>query len=510
MIENTKNTNENPVENSPVAKTDSPAQSPAQSEWVLGSLDDLGNGTKDASAALFDGGEKQPEPVKPKTTEAEEQPIASNPQAKGEETQPEADLDLSGLTAAVDWFSSAKDSKKKIDFNVKPQTSAKDKAMQEAVFERTFFNKMTRVVMFTLVSLILAFAGYVFQQYVHFIEGKPVANVVDYYMPTIHKTYLKVANLFGQNPDVYGIDSLTTANAEITLNSIVSDKSLTYIAKKEVLNRSVEQLVRSTATQYQKLDEIKQDIGGYGFFPKDVQLFAESTFMDNSLQKSLIAVEAIRFSTALTFFSNLDTFVQQFSSFVSLSQSQVENMLTAYRTRGEKDIQNYLTTCYFNPYVSADTCSMPQGNDFANYYTYVDTNAPVDTKVFPILMNYLDAQLEDTDFPSLSINIRNFDPLQNNISFGIELNTFQEDELQLLNKGILNPHIYLATKIINLLRESKFVVAGPISLQTLRVNKKKLRIGSQEYVVNNSAFDFTLPLQKNAEREIYDFDQKQQ
>lgn len=125
-------------------------------------------------------------------------------------------------------------------------------------------------------------------------------------------------------------------------------------------------------------------------------------------------------------------------------------------------------------------------------------------------MSYLDAKLENTDFPSLAINIKSFDPLQNSISFSIELNTFQADELQLLNKGILNPHIYLATKIINLLRESKFVVASPINLSTLKVNKKKLRIGNQDYVVNNSSFDFVLPLQKNAEREIYDYDQKQQ
>jgi len=271
----------------------------------------------------------------------------------------------------------------------------------------------------------------------------------------------------------------------------------------------VDQLARSTVTQYTKLDEIKQDIGSYGFFPKDVQVFAESTFIDNSLQKSLIAVEAIRFSTALTFFSNLDTFLQQFSSFVSVSPTQAREIMNAYKERGEKDIQNYLTTCYFNPYVNADSCSMPQGNDFNNYYTYVDTKAAIDKRLFPILMNYLDSKLEDSDFPSLEISIKSFDPLQNNISFGIDLNTFQDDEIQLLNNGILNPHIYLATKIINLLRESKFVVAESINIKTLKVNKKKLRIGSQEYIISNSSYDFTLPLQKNAEREIYDYDQKQ-
>lgn len=275
-----------------------------------------------------------------------------------------------------------------------------------------------------------------------------------------------------------------------------------------MLNKNVARLAADTISQYQKLDEVKGDIGSYGFFPKNVQLFAQSTFADNSLQSSLLAVEAIRFSTALTFFSNLDTFLQQFGSYVSLNPEQINGILNSYKERGEKDVQNYLTTCYFNPYVSADSCSMPQGNDFLNYYTYVDDNAVINKTLFPVLMNYLDAKLENTDFPSLEINIKSFDPVQNNISFSIELNTFQEDEIQLLNKGILNPHIYLATKIINLLRESKFVVAEPINLTTLKVNKKKLRIGSQEYVVNNSDFDFILPLQKNAQREIYDYDEK--
>ena len=77
---------------------------------------------------------------------------------------------------------------------------------------------------------------------------------------------------------------------------------------------------------------------------------------------------------------------------------------------------------------------MPQGNDFLNYYTYVDDKAEINKSLFPVLMNYLDAKLENTDFPSLEINIKSFDPVQNNIAFTIELNTFQEDEIQLLNK----------------------------------------------------------------------------
>ncbi len=176
----------------------------------------------------------------------------------------------------------------------------------------------------------------------------------------IHKGYLSLASLVGQDADSYGADSLTTPRAQQTLNTIITDRSMNYITKKEVLTKAVAQLAKNTLVQYTKLDEVKQDIGSYGFFPKNVQLFAQSTFVDNSLQSSLLAVEAIRFSTALTFFSNLDTFIQQFSNFISMSPSQIAAILQEYKERGEKDIQNYLTTCYFNPYVNADSCNMPQ------------------------------------------------------------------------------------------------------------------------------------------------------
>lgn len=432
--------------------------------------------------------------------------LTSKPAATGE--QAPAAVDLSGLGASFSKPKATGD-RKKIDFTVDEGAAAKEKVMRDAAFEKNFFRNMTRAGIIAVVFLVLSLLAYIFQQYLRYVEGKSIPTIISPYMSSIHKGYISLASLVGQDPDVYSADSLTTPRAQQMLNTIVTDRSMNYITKKEVLNKAVAQLANNTLVQYSKLDEVKQDIGSYGFFPKNVQLFAQSTFVDNSLQSSLLAVEAIRFSTALTFFSNLDTFIQQFSNFISMSPSQVASTLQTYKERGEKDIQNYLTTCYFNPYVNADNCSMPQGNDFINYYTYVDDKAAIDKRAFPILMSYLDAKLENTDFPSLEINIKSFDPLQNNISFSIELNTFQEDEVQLLNKGILNPHIYLATKIINLLRESKFVVATPINLNTLRVNKKKLRVGSQEYTVNNSMFDFILPLQKGAQREIYDYDQKQ-
>ena len=499
MAENTQNTNQN-IEETPVtpggSETWSSVPTPAQNDPLL---DDLWAIPKGDSRTLLASAE-----WKTPGEEASERDKVSEKSKKDK-----SGLDLSEIVDSLKSMAGKK-TEEKIDFNVQNDPTKRDKAMEEAIFERSFFNKMTKTVIAAMICIVLACGGYVFHQYLQYVQGKPVSSVVDFYMPSINNVYLKISNLLGQDPNVYSIDSLTTPSATQSLNMIISDTSLNYITKKEVLTKAVDQLIRDTVNQYSRLDSVKQDIWSHGFFPKDVQTFAASTFIDNSLQRSLIAIEAIRFSTALTYFSNLDTFLKQFSSFVSITPEQVTLILDAYKKRWEKDIQNYLTTCYFNPYVNADSCSMPQGNDFLNYYMYVDTSTTIDKNRFPVLMSYLDAKLEESDFPSLEISIQNFDPLENSISFGIELNTFQEDEWELLNKWILNPHIYLSTKIINLLRESKFIVAEPINLATLKVNKKKLRIGGEEFTISNSAFDFSLPLQKNAEREIYDFDQRQQ
>ena len=82
-------------------------------------------------------------------------------------------------------------------------------------------------------------------------------------MPSIHKSYLGVTSLFGQNPDAYGTDALISEKAPQTLNSIITDRSLNYITKKEVLNKNVARLAMDTITQYNKLDQVKADIGSY-------------------------------------------------------------------------------------------------------------------------------------------------------------------------------------------------------------------------------------------------------
>jgi hypothetical protein len=62
----------------------------------------------------------------------------------------------------------------------------------------------------------------------------------------------------------------------------------------------------------------------------------------------------------------------------------------------------------------------------------------------------------------------------------------------------------LATTFINLLRGSHFILGDNIRINTLKVNKKKLKT-AKNLVAEVSNFNFDVKLQPSVVREIYDF-----
>ncbi len=93
-------------------------------------------------------------------------------------------------------------------------------------------------------------------------------------------------------------------------------------------------------------------------------------------------------------------------------------------------------------------------------------------------MKLIQDKLENSDVPSLDISMKSINPLENTINLSIEINTIKNDEDELSKKKkILNPHIYLVTSIINNLRESRYVLTDAINISSLKVNKKKIKVG---------------------------------
>jgi hypothetical protein len=87
----------------------------------------------------------------------------------------------------------------------------------------------------------------------------------------------------------------------------------------------------------------------------------------------------------------------------------------------------------------------------------------------------------------------------------VEVNTSKQDEAALTAKWIINPHIFIVTNLLNLIKQSMFVISENIDAKQLKITQKTIKIWSTIFTVNNSVMNFVLPLQKSTEREISDY-----
>ena len=206
----------------------------------------------------------------------------------------------------------------------------------------------------------------------------------------------------------------------------------------------------------------------------------------------------------------MDTFLSSMVSDFGYQQSEIKKILNELIERGENDIQNYLNYCYNNPYEPVQ-CNIIW--DFDKYYQLRENSTgekPFNTSFFKKLMEHIDKKLEYSNVPSFSITFNSFDGKSNSIAFTVEVNTLKEDEYVLLKQGIKSPHIFIVSELIQLLKQSTFIVGKAIDAKDIRVTSKPITIWGSKYMVNNSVKTFTLPIQKNTEREIFDYVDKYQ
>ena len=159
--------------------------------------------------------------------------------------------------------------------------------------------------------------------------------------------------------------------------------------------------------------------------------------------------------------------------------------------------------CYLNPFEVSQDCSTI--GDFDLYYQYILKDLDFDRGLFKNIMKYIDIILEQSEIPSFSILFNGFDANQQMINFDIEINTTKEDELKLVSRGIKNPHIFILTNLINLLKQSIFIIGSDIDTKTINITTRNIQVGNTSYLVNTSTKQFSLPIQKITEREIFDY-----
>lgn len=275
-----------------------------------------------------------------------------------------------------------------------------------------------------------------------------------------------------------------------------------YIYKKETLKSSVQNLFNSVISSANKIDETKKYISSYWFFSDKLSSIISDDEAITSIQESLTAIESIKFSSAISVFSKLDTFLESTSRETWLEKEEILEKMKNISKRWEKDINLYIKNCKLNASELDYQCNHIW--DFDKYYELTE-DTWFDTKFFKALMEFIDAKLEQTDIPSFSIKFKSFDKANKEMSFDVEINTFKEDEVELAKNWILSPHSFILNSLINNLRLSRVIISEWIKVESIKVNQVTKTFWTTEFIINSSNHSFTVPIKKENQIEIDDF-----
>ena len=293
---------------------------------------------------------------------------------------------------------------------------------------------------------------------------------------------------------------------EMRVNNVISADDIDYIDKKDILSPSVANIIRDAQNDISKIDSINKDVATQGFLPQELENILAKEQAIDTIQRSLNALEVIKFSTAMKVFSYLDSAIQTISEMVRISDSSPDNIsqiLNQVTSRWEKDISSYIYMCYLNPFEINANCDTI--GDLDLYYNDIINDKTINLSLFKNVMSAINQLLEKEDTSLFSITFNWFNAQDENITFNIEVFTNQNDERSLMLQWKKNPNIFILTNIINLLKQSSFIIWAEINTKEVNVETRNLDFGWFTTTVNYSSKDFTVPIQKDMEREIFDY-----
>ena len=347
----------------------------------------------------------------------------------------------------------------------------------------------------------LAYVVYLFYQY---LEYKSMAVIPS----DREKTVTMVSNNYdnyGQKLWLFNLETykvIYLENEVSKVDELLNDGTLNFNQKKDDLQRSLLRLGNEITRIKKETKVLREKMNKEWFFPPELVWILEADNAISSIQRSLISLEVVKFSSALRVFSLMDDIVKELSDNFDFTKSNVKERLDELIDRWEQDVEYYLNVCYNNPYETEDCINI---NDFDKYYKVIKQEESFDTIFFKKLMKYINAQIEYNEMPSFSITFNSFDWKSNSITFSVEVNTTIEDELALSQQGIKSPHIFIISELIKLLKLSTFIGGKAIDAKNIKVIPKVITVAWRQFNVQNSVNTYTLPIQKTTEREIFDF-----
>lgn len=324
-------------------------------------------------------------------------------------------------------------------------------------------------------------------------------KIVNYYEQVKWTIYKMLGKDYSRHADTIRLDN---EQWKTNLHELIENRSITYIQKKEALKESLNDFYNIITRNAEKLEEIKKHVSAYWFFSDKLSNIISSDEQITSIQDFLTAIRAIKFSSAISVFSNLDTFVDSLAKETGKSKETVLENMQMIQSRWEKDINLYIKNCELNAFEVDYECDNIW--DFDKYYSLV-WDKEFDTEFFKYLMNFIKDKLEQTEIPSFSIKFKWFNQQSNELSFDIVINIQKADKVELAKKWILSPHSFILNSLINNLKLSRAIISEWIEVKSIDVQERVITVWMTEFAVETAQKSFTVPIKNENQIEIDDF-----
>jgi len=356
----------------------------------------------------------------------------------------------------------------------------------------------------TLLSILAIAIFYSFSTYIKEASKTTPDSEYQNYVASYKEKYKNVKEMLWINSN-YTAPELWKEWETLKVNEIINATDIDYIEKKDLLSKYVSDLVRNAQDRANYAEDLKQDIAKQWFLPEELEKLLSEDQAIWTIQRSLNALEVIKFSTATKVFSYMNTALNTISEMIRTSWANVETLRELFNriwTRWEKDISSYVYLCYLNPFETNANCDTIGELDL--YYSITKDNS-INIKLFKNAMSAISQLLEKEDTALFSITFNWFNAQDKSIQFNIEVFTNQEDEKAMMQQWKRNPNIFILTNIINLLKQSSFILWAQINTKEINVEVKTIDQWNISRNYNYSTMDFEVPIQKDTEREIFDY-----
>ena len=157
-----------------------------------------------------------------------------------------------------------------------------------------------------LIGVLAIVAFYLFRKYINEASKPNLEQTQQEFVNKYKDTYKKIRGLLWSNQS-YVQPTVWSADESQRVNEIINATDIDYIEKKDLLSNYVSELVSKTKNKAEQVENLKQDNAKQWFLPEELETLLSEDQAISTIQRSLNALEVIKFSTATKVFMYMNT-----------------------------------------------------------------------------------------------------------------------------------------------------------------------------------------------------------